>query len=134
MNQALQVIAAPLPDVWIRCRGRIYFIGCAETYRLKIGFTAGRTHARLRALQTGSPTRLVMLGCIPGTLQSEQKRHAQFAADRLHGEWFRVSPAVYDYLEFAAYFRNGSAPPETDPLLVFGRKALAYQQQDGGRK
>jgi hypothetical protein len=78
--------------------GSIYFIGCTETKRLKIGFTAGDPYKRLRTLQTGSPTRLVLLETYHGTIQDEQDLHRKFATERLHGEWFEMTERLFEHL------------------------------------
>lgn len=70
-------------------RGWVYFIvdnGSIET-KVKIGFSTN-VYARLKALQTGSPTILRCYGAVPG--EAEQERFAQQALEshRSHGEWF----------------------------------------------
>jgi hypothetical protein len=123
---ALETLRAgymPVESIWTRCKGRIYFIGCTETLRLKIGFTNRSVYDRLAALQTGSPTRLVLLGYIPGTFESEQNTHARFAAERIRGEWFRISPRLFAHLNFVAYFNDGEGC-DNHTILRFGRRAL----------
>lgn len=83
--------------------GWIYFIACTETERVKIGFTAGDPHKRLKALQTGAPAPLVMMEYRPGTQEEERQLHERFAATRLHGEWFEKSQEIFEYLCFVSY-------------------------------
>lgn len=78
----------------------VYFIQAAESGRVKIGIAANPVR-RLAELQTGSPEPLRILGVIPGGARLESQLHARFADDRLHGEWFRPSLAVLDYLGVA---------------------------------
>lgn len=77
-----------------RGKGIIYYICCPETARLKIGFTKRAPEARLRALQTGSPTRLFLMAMQAGSIEAEQALHARFAESRLHGEWFEATDEI----------------------------------------
>lgn len=74
--------------------GTIYYLMCSETGRMKIGYTRGDVQKRLKSLQTGSPTKLRVAAIHPGTPESERRLHEQFAEDRLHGEWFDISPEL----------------------------------------
>lgn len=69
----------------------IYFAHAEGTDLVKIGFTAGDPAKRVGELQTGCPHKLVLLASIEGSEQDEAKWHRDFAADRLNGEWFRLS-------------------------------------------
>jgi hypothetical protein len=69
--------------------GFVYFIRSPELGLVKIGYTAEPPHGRLKALQTGSPSRLEILGAVPATRETEARFHRRFAALRRHGEWFR---------------------------------------------
>lgn len=71
--------------------GFIYYVMSPETGRMKIGFTRGHPAKRLKALQTGSPTKLGVVAYHPGDEETERRLHAEFKADRLHGEWFDIS-------------------------------------------
>lgn len=71
--------------------GFIYYVMSSETCRMKIGFTRGHPIKRLKSLQTGSPTKLGVVAYHPGDEETERKLHAEFKADRLHGEWFDIS-------------------------------------------
>lgn len=83
--------------------GTIYFIASAETARIKIGFTAGDPVARLKNLQTGSPTKLTLLAHRSGTIDNEQWLHGEFAEERLHGEWFHASDRLVAFLGFVCW-------------------------------
>lgn len=78
--------------------GCIYYILSGETGRIKIGFTNSDPNKRLKALQTGSPTKLGIIAWHPGTMETEQRLHQQFHADRLHGEWFDFSDDLIVHL------------------------------------
>jgi hypothetical protein len=78
-------------------KSRIYLIVCETTGRVKIGWTIN-TVARLRTLQAASPTRLRLVGDVPGNRQREQELHRMLDAFRLHGEWFEYGREVRDVL------------------------------------
>lgn len=83
--------------------GTIYYIACPETRRLKIGFTSGRPEARLRALQTGSPTELRLMAIHPGTINDERYIHEQFGDTRIHGEWFEVDEHIFEFMAYVCW-------------------------------
>ncbi len=76
----------------------IYFIQDEATFHIKIGFTDGEPEDRLAALQTGCPSRIVLLASIAGDRTKEKELHARFAAHRVVGEWFNPSPALLTWL------------------------------------
>lgn len=84
-------------------KGYVYFIACVETMRVKIGFTKGNPIARLKALQTGSASTLVLMACHPGSLETERDLHNRFAAHRVHGEWFEASEEMLEYLSMIVW-------------------------------
>ncbi len=73
-------------------RGLCYFIGGDEG-PVKIGFTVD-LKGRLSNLRTASPVWLEVLAVRHGGEAREAVYHEQFAADRLHGEWFARTPAI----------------------------------------
>lgn len=88
-------------------RGFVYFIAPeAALHReeydslVKIGFTRGNPHDRLRNLQTGSPLRLVLWAYIDGTPELEKAFHDAFAELQSHGEWFFVLFKLWDFLRY----------------------------------
>lgn len=72
----------------------VYFISADPEDMLnapvKIGIS-NYPEMRLMELQQTSPARLVLLATCPGGLQRERRYHERFAADRIHGEWFKRS-------------------------------------------
>lgn len=78
--------------------GWVYFIACTDSGRCKIGFTKGDPLKRLANLQTGSASEMSLIAMHPGPVESERALHEKFAADRLHGEWFRMSDSLRAYL------------------------------------
>ena len=69
----------------------IYFVINERRTMVKIGFTAKNASKRLSQLQTGSPERLYLLGCIKGCKVAEGVLHAKFKKFRSHGEWFHFN-------------------------------------------
>lgn len=108
--------------------GSIYYIGCSQTEAVKIGFTAGKPEARLSALQTGSPTKLVLIATHRGTIEDERKLHAQFEADRRRGEWFNLSEELVMHMMAVVWLgavdcsKRGSRPPK---WMKAGLEAMA---------
>jgi hypothetical protein len=76
----------------------VYFVG-GEAGPVKIGFTQQPMKARLVCIQNGSPVKLHVLATTPGFKQLERIYHKQFAAYRLHGEWFERSPELLAEIE-----------------------------------
>jgi hypothetical protein len=71
----------------------VYFVSNAELTRVKIG-KATRTASRVGALRHSAPDVLLLVGEIDGYTHVERWFHTRFAQDRLHGEWFFVSPKL----------------------------------------
>lgn len=82
--------------------GNVYLIARREPLSIKIGYTAKDPRDRLRRLQTGSPTELVLLGWCPGDLAWEKRLHQNMDRWRMAGEWFRVEKTD----EWAEAFRG----------------------------
>lgn len=77
----------------------VYFIQAEESGRIKIGKTTIDAERRRCALQTGSPEKLKLLTVLKSN--SEKKLHNKFKGERLHGEWFRPSPALMRFIQTA---------------------------------
>lgn len=78
-----------------RTDGFVYFIRSEQGGPVKIG-TSLDPEARLRALQTSHPGRLLIIGRRPGGPREEARLHALLAAHRLTGEWFVDDAAVLE--------------------------------------
>lgn len=73
----------------------IYFVEAVGVGNIKIGFTgADDVQFRIDQLQTGCPVPLRLLNAVPGTEQDEKDLHRRFAANRVHGEWFKPAPEL----------------------------------------
>lgn len=77
----------------------VYFVQGQLTGLIKIGFTEQDVNSRISSMQTGSPDRLKLLGMLPGSRVAEVKLHRRFAEDRDHGEWFRPSEALLEFID-----------------------------------
>jgi hypothetical protein len=69
---------------------KTYLIGLEGSPIVKIGYTGGDPLGRLRGLQTGLPFKLSLLWSVDGDFEADL--HARFAAYRVRGEWFDLTP------------------------------------------
>lgn len=77
----------------------VYFLLNPETKAIKIGYTTCNMKKRLSQIQTGSSSRLFVLGTIPdGTIKDEKKLHARFKRHRVSGEWFYCHFDILQYV------------------------------------
>lgn len=92
----------------------VYFIQAIDGGPVKIGHAASIA-SRLKSLQTGSPVLLRVLATIPGAGQAgEAALHKRFVRSRSHGEWFRPTPGLMEYIarhagSVAAALKTGGA-------------------------
>lgn len=90
--------APPLEEpTFPQATGFVYFIQGKKTRRVKIGFSVNPTE-RLRDLQCGSPDKLVLLGCVHGTVKTERELHKKFAHLHSHGEWFECDTELAQFI------------------------------------
>ena len=82
--------------------GYIYFIQSVEGLYIKIGFTMKNVDRRLRQLQGACPTDLCLIGYLRGTSIEEQNLHKRFQEFNKHGEWFKLSKELIEYIEQSA--------------------------------
>lgn len=75
---------------------RTYFIS-NEDGDVKIGKTSEPVQIRLRQLQTGSSQKLTLLHVVE--YDAEHRWHERFKHLRLHGEWYRGTPALLGFIE-----------------------------------
>ena len=79
----------------------VYFIQAPDSGLIKIGRVRRpeNVEKRIRALQLGSPTPLIVLGIITDcNPRYEIKLHRQFEHLRRHGEWFEPAPDLLDFI------------------------------------
>ena len=100
--------------------GSIYYIGCHETERVKIGYTRGNPLARLTQLQTGSPTRLALIAVESGDRDTERQLHEEFQAHHIHGEWFSLCEELTTRMMLLVWLENAQrdATGEQKPRWV----------------
>jgi len=93
----------------------IYFAQADVIGLIKIGYHGGTDAAdRLRELQTGCPSKLILLGTIPGGPETETDLHRRFAFAHAHGEWFRPVPELLAFIgQQPAGVRAGGAEVQT---------------------
>ncbi len=65
----------------------VYFIEAIGAGVIKIGISQN-PEARLRSLQTASPTPLRLIVAVYGTANLERRLHRKFSPMRRNGEWF----------------------------------------------
>lgn len=75
----------------------VYFIGQQSGGLVKIGVSNDPV-ARMTTLQVGSPVPLELLVAIVGDIALERTLHAIFSRDRAHGEWFRRSETLTEFV------------------------------------
>lgn len=101
----------------------IYFIQDQNLHHIKIGYTGDDPVGRLKALQTGSAAKLVLLGCVEGSQSEEAEMHRRFAEHRVAGEWFRPAPEILQYMLACAGHTNSPAvtarPKWPEPLRLY---------------
>lgn len=76
----------------------VYYVHAPELGLVKIG-TAGDPVNRFCNMQTGSPSRLVLLAWEEGSGATESERHTTFAELRRRGEWFAYEGALKAHVE-----------------------------------
>lgn len=74
----------------------IYFIK-SENGLLKIGIT-NNIERRFDAFIKFSPCKLILLKTIHGSLFEEKHLHQQFSHLRQHGEWFKLTDELLNYI------------------------------------
>jgi len=80
-------------------RKSIYFIQRGVDGPIKIGVAAD-PYERLSSLQTASPEKLILLGCVRG---SETGMHQKFRKHRISGEWFKPHKDVLRFVRLRTF-------------------------------
>lgn len=90
----------------------LYFIQAINGGPIKIGRTVDLT-GRLKALQSSSPTPLVMLFALQETpSMTERSVHQKMARFHSHGEWFNPRPDLLAYID-GLRCKGGFGPTDT---------------------
>jgi hypothetical protein len=71
--------------------GHVYFISNGES--IKVGFTTRKPENRLNEMQTGSSSKLKLVGSFPGSVYDEKYIHKTWSELKSGGgtEWFDVT-------------------------------------------
>lgn len=77
--------------------GFVYFVETLDREHLKIGYSE-QPQKRLMQLGKVSWKKINVIGHIRGTLELEHALHVEFAAHRINGEWFELSPLLKEFL------------------------------------
>ena len=91
------------PHQW----GFVYLIDSAAQECVKIGWSMN-PGGRCWQLQCASPTTLTLVRCFRGTPADERYLHRRFAHLRLHREWFRRDPEIFEVF-------NSRPDPDVEP-------------------
>lgn len=83
---------------WKNLRGVVYFLQVMPAGPIKIGFTSGPVHNRIRALQQSSPHELKWLGFFSGKPEDERAAHKYLADSRCRCEWFYPTLEVLSFV------------------------------------
>jgi hypothetical protein len=103
--------------------GVVYAFVAESLGVVKIGFATDTTR-RLIAARLNCPVPLYMAACVPGTIADERQTHLRFADARVHGEWFRLTSEVRDWIR-----SNAVEPTVTRMMTSFSDPA-----RKGGRR
>ena len=87
-------------------RSQVYFLCNVETGAIKIGVSCN-VNSRAQSIASQANIVVELLALVEGDRHRERELHRQFAAHRLHGEWFRPAPALLSFI--------GSLPKPTGP-------------------
>lgn len=69
--------------------GAVYFMRAGRRGPIKIGWTRGSVHGRLRVVQLGCAEKIEIIKVIRGCSRSDEAEwHKRFAPNRMYGEWF----------------------------------------------
>jgi hypothetical protein len=76
----------------------IYFIKNSRNGLIKIGRSDCVSY-RIKKLKEAYGRQLILLKCIHGDSQTETKLHKRFRKSRMHGEWFKESKQLRQFIE-----------------------------------
>lgn len=77
-------------------QSRVYFVQSGDL--VKIGYTTN-LQFRLYTFRIASPLPILLLVDIPGGRPEEKRIHKHFEHLRHHGEWFRLTPELQEFID-----------------------------------
>jgi hypothetical protein len=113
----------------MRGSGSIYFLECAATQSVKIGYSVN-VRQRLYRLQTASAHQLRLLLTIPGDLHTEKVLHDMLGDYSRSGEWFQMNASVRRLIDELRKLVNPINNPEIEER---DRKSREHIQRLGQR-
>jgi hypothetical protein len=78
-------------------RSYVYFLVDEKYEFCKIGFSSNYEQ-RTKKIQSHCPLRLSIHKLIPGGITKEKELHYKFEEYRVHGEWFKLTGKLLDFL------------------------------------
>lgn len=100
----------------------IYFLYSATREQVKIGTTK-----KYKLRHTDLTRRygdLTLLGWMNGDRKAEQRVHKKLEADRVEGEWFKLSPAVVSLIDACTQKTEPPSPPDDAMVRVSYRTQI----------
>jgi DNA-binding transcriptional regulator YdaS (Cro superfamily) len=107
--------------------GFVYFLRCGDF--VKIGYSA-TPDIRIRALRTGCPYPVELIGIHPGSLADEKYLHRRFSPVHHEREWFRLVDEIR-HIALTGFTRVVVQPTKTGALAR--AVAMAGSQAELGR-
>lgn len=91
--------------------GWVYFIQSADSREVMIGFTTRDVESRVREMQTGHPSEILILAKTRGPVTLERELHKKFEKHSRRGEWFLPHPDLMSYITAISATKNASGTP-----------------------
>lgn len=76
----------------------IYFIYSKNDNKCKIGFTKNNPYKRLKQLNTGNSSPLLLLGFVEGDIIKEKSIRNQFHYLKENLEWLKINQELIDFI------------------------------------
>lgn len=124
------VLLAPLRGKRTDSIGYVYLIGAKGEDLIKIGSTKDSPTKRMKALSTGSPHAMELLGSVETDcpMGLEKSLHRSLADRRTNGEWFRISRG--EAMGIVSYLRSSIVPPSCRTYqTIDGRVVLRCEKR-----
>lgn len=76
---------------------KVYFLQASPDGLIKIGYTSN-LDSRISSIRSDSPSEIRLLASVDGTRELEAELHEEFASYNQHGEWFKPSREILQYV------------------------------------